>query len=141
MVYHPRMDSLTEWTNQKVEAYLQLYCSDHPETWSDHLTDIEFVHNTRMSEVTKHTPFQIMMGYQPRTISIDSPMTHVPAAQEHLEVLKKIWSEVEATLELSQRKMAQRGKGNQLTFAIGDKVWLENTHLWTRYPYQKLTPK
>lgn len=82
-----------------------------------------------------------MMGYQPRVIPIDNPTTHVPAAEECLEALKKVQSEVEATLELLQRRMAQKDKGNQLMFVIGNKVWLENMHLRTGYPHWKLTPK
>lgn len=78
MAYHPQTDGLTEWTNQEVEAYLRLYCLDHPETWSDHLTDIEFVHNTRTLEAMKHTPFQIMMGYQPRAIPSIIPRPTYP---------------------------------------------------------------
>ena len=29
--FHPQIDGQTERTNQEIEAYLQIYCSNHPE--------------------------------------------------------------------------------------------------------------
>jgi RNase H-like domain found in reverse transcriptase/Integrase zinc binding domain len=31
--YHPQTDGATEWVNQKIEAYLLIYCSAHPTKW------------------------------------------------------------------------------------------------------------
>ena len=43
--YHPQTDSTTKRVNQEIEAYLSIYCSSNPETWSQALSTLEFTHN------------------------------------------------------------------------------------------------
>jgi len=43
--YHPQSDGTTERVNQEIEAYLAIYCSSNPETWTKSLTTLEFTHN------------------------------------------------------------------------------------------------
>jgi transposase InsO family protein len=45
MAYHPQTDGTTECVNQKIEAYLAIYCHLHPETWKKNLATLEFTHN------------------------------------------------------------------------------------------------
>jgi hypothetical protein len=139
--YHPQTDSLTERTNQNLEAYLQIYCGNHPDTWVGALPDLEFSHNSRTSEATKHTPFQIMMGFHPRAYPAIVPPSNVPAAQEHLESLAQIRAEVLAALELSRQRMAQCTKDGSPSFKKGEQVWLEAKNLNTGHPSKKIAPK
>ena len=62
--FHPQTDRQTERTNQKIEAYLQIYCFNHPETWTEYLPLIKFSHNNCVYLVTKQTPFSLLLGYQ-----------------------------------------------------------------------------
>ena len=43
--YHPQTDRQTERANQEIETFLRIYCSRQPNTWIDHLEEIEFCHN------------------------------------------------------------------------------------------------
>ena len=45
--YHPQTDGATEQVNQEIEAYLSIYCSNHPEDWHKSLSTLEFTHNSR----------------------------------------------------------------------------------------------
>jgi hypothetical protein len=45
--YHPQTDRQTEWLNQELEMYLQIYCRTAPTEWASHLPLAEFVHNSR----------------------------------------------------------------------------------------------
>ena len=63
--FYPQTDGQTERTNQEIEAYLRIYCSNHPETWTKHLPLMEFSHNNCVHSVTKQTPFSLLLGYQP----------------------------------------------------------------------------
>ena len=45
--YHPQTDGTTEQTNQEIEAYLSIYCTSHPEDWTQALHTLEFTHNNR----------------------------------------------------------------------------------------------
>ena len=37
MAYHPQTNGATEQVNQKIEAYLLIYCSAHPTKWKNSL--------------------------------------------------------------------------------------------------------
>jgi transposase InsO family protein len=47
MAYHPQMDGATKQVNQKIEAYLSIYCSVHPTKWKNSLSTLEFTHNNQ----------------------------------------------------------------------------------------------
>ena len=64
--YHPQTDGETEWVNQELETYLQLFTSNKPKEWSRFLPMAEFMHNSTIHSVTQRTPFSLMMGYEPR---------------------------------------------------------------------------
>ena len=80
--FHPQIDGQTERTNQKIEAYLRIYCSNHPETWTEHLPLMEFSHNNRVHSVTKQTPFSLLLGYQPQAIPHIIEDTNIPSLSE-----------------------------------------------------------
>ena len=52
--YHPQTDGETERLNQEVETYLRIFCSSHPETWTDHIPMAEFVHNHWQIPILPH---------------------------------------------------------------------------------------
>ena len=62
--YHPQTDGQTERVNQEIEAYLQIYYSNHSEIWTEHLPLIEFSYNNCIHLVTKQTPFSLLLRYQ-----------------------------------------------------------------------------
>ena len=80
--FHPQTDGQTERTNQEIEAYLQIYCSNHPETWTEHLLLMEFSHNNCIHSVTKQTPFSLLLGYQPQAIPHVIEDTNIPSLSE-----------------------------------------------------------
>ena len=56
--YHPQSDGATEQVNQKIEAYLAIYCRSHPKDWLHSLSTLEFTHNNRRHAKQIHTPFK-----------------------------------------------------------------------------------
>ncbi|KAI5117189.1 hypothetical protein M0805_006080 [Coniferiporia weirii] len=103
--YHPQTDGQTECTNQEVEAYLRIYCGTSPHTWTDSLTDLEFSHNIQTHSVTKTSPFNIILGYDP----IPIPPKEALAAHN-----------------LACTHMARHSAHGFKPFKLGDK--------WTSYP-------
>jgi transposase InsO family protein len=45
MAYYPQTDGATKRVNQKIEAYLSIYCSAHPIKWKNSPSMLEFTHN------------------------------------------------------------------------------------------------
>ena len=139
--YHPQTDGQAERTNQEIELYLRIYCMDHPETWTNHLPLIEFTHNNRTHSVTKRTPFQLLMGYEPRTIPLKIGESKVPSIKERLLDLAQQRDEAQAAHDEARFRMEDRVTSNFTPFKRGQKVWLEATNLRsTRIP-SKFRPK
>ena len=75
MVYHPRTDGQSEWTNQWLETYLRFFVNQQQNDWSTYLPLAEFAHNNWKNATTGESPFQLLMGYHPRSDWDDVPST------------------------------------------------------------------
>ncbi|KAI5116065.1 hypothetical protein M0805_001230 [Coniferiporia weirii] len=111
--YHPQTDGQMERTNQEVEAYLRIYCRTSPHSWADSLTDLEFSHNIQTHSVTKTSPFNIILGYDP--IPIPPTTIHSTPPPDQIEDHQEF--EIEAIV-------SHKGNGNRRRFLVK----------WTGYP-------
>ena len=139
--YHPQTDGGTERMNQEIEAYLRAFCANHPETWSEYLPDIEFMHNQRIAQNRNASPFYLMMGYNPRAIPAVTAKTKVPAVEERLDNLQKARLEAMAAHELARQRMAERITRGFAPFQKGQQVWLEAKNLRFLTDHKKLAMK
>lgn len=139
--HHPQTDGQTERTNQEIKAYLRIYCGSHPETWTDHISDLEFSHNQRTHSATHQSPFALMMGYEPTAIPPITTKTLIPSLTDRLQLLTRTRSEALAAHELVRRTMVERITRHFKPFKLHDKVWLESTNLNHKNPHHKLNPK
>ena len=87
--YHPQTNGETERVNQELEIYLRIFCSNHPETWSSLNSIMEFCHNQCLHSTTKTSPFNLMMGYEPRDIPLVFERTNMPTV-ERLSWLRQV---------------------------------------------------
>jgi hypothetical protein len=69
-LYHPQMDGTTEHVNQKIEAYLAIYCHSHLETWKKSLATMEFTHNNQRHADRPKTLFEIIQGESPKALPL-----------------------------------------------------------------------
>ncbi|THH00881.1 hypothetical protein EW145_g7016 [Phellinidium pouzarii] len=139
--YHPQTDGQTERANQEIEAYLRIYCGTAPNTWAESIPDLEFSHNLQTHSVTKTSPFNIILGYNPIPIPPAIEPTNLPSLSERLRLLSTIRKEALAAHDLAQLHMARHTSRNFTPFKLGDKVWLEATHLHFPNRSRKLSPK
>ena len=138
--YHPQTDGQTERTNQEIETYLRIFCTNNPKSWTNLLTTAEFQHNTAPHHSTKVSPFSLLLGYEPRAYP-SLGKTFLPALERRLSNLEEARQEALAAHELSRRLMSNRISQKFSPWKTGDKVWLEATHLRINYPSRKLAPK
>ena len=83
--YHPQTDGATERVNQEIEAYLAIYCTNHPEDWHKSLSTLEFTHNNRRHADRPHTPFELILGDNPISIPITFQHTKFPSIEEKMK--------------------------------------------------------
>ena len=83
--YHPQTDGATEQVNQEIEAYLAIYCANHPEDWHKSLSTLEFMHNNRRHADRLHTPFKLILGDNPISIPITFQHMKFPSIEEKMK--------------------------------------------------------
>ena len=124
--YHPQTDGQTEWTNQELEEYLRIFCTNNLTKWAQLLPSAEFHHNSTPHSSTKTSPFSLLYGYE----SCSYPeKTFLPALKEQLSWLNEAQKEALAAHESAQKLMTSRMTCHFHPWKVGDKVWLEATHL------------
>ena len=62
-VFHPRTDSQSEWTNQKLEQFLQFYANTKQNNWAHFLSLAKFAFDSWRNESMKKSPFEVLLGY------------------------------------------------------------------------------
>ena len=87
-VFHPRTDSQSEWTNQKLEQFLWFYANSKQDNWVHFLSLAEFTFNLWHNKSTKKSPFKVLMGYNPRA-EWTTVSSAVPQVTHHLENFRK----------------------------------------------------
>jgi RNase H-like domain found in reverse transcriptase/Integrase zinc binding domain/Chromo (CHRromatin Organisation MOdifier) domain len=138
--FHPQSDGTTERFNQEIEAYLSIYCCQHPEQWLMALPLLEFTHNNRRHSDRQKTPFQLITGINPVAIPMSFENTKYPNLEERMKQLQNDRQEALAAHELARHRMENRIKSNFEPFKIGQKVWLDARNLKTCYN-KKMAPR
>jgi len=138
--YHPQTDGTTERYNQEIEFYLAVYTSKYPNTWKRALPMIEFVHNTKPHSGRTNTPYELIMGYNPKAF-ISEEETNVPSIEEKSLFLEQTREAALEAHEQTRLKMAMRKNRPWTPFKEGDRVWLDNRNLPLPYASKKLNQR
>ena len=135
MAHHPQTDGASERANQKIEAYLLIFCGNNPELWKSHLPTLKFSYNIKPHANQKESPLL------PTSIPTTFPITNIPATKEWLLSLQKAAEQANTAHELARQKMIKRTTRGFTPFKVNDKVWLESKNLKLRHESKKLAPK
>lgn len=135
------MDGQTERVNQELEQYLRAFCNYQQDNWALLLPFAEFVHNIRHHATIKTSPFQALMGYQPRMMPSPIHTTKVPAVSDRIKHLEHIRDELHACSRIASELITQQTKNPIPQFHQGNQVWLEVKNIHTTHPMAKLAPK
>jgi hypothetical protein len=117
-----------EKLNQFLETYL--WCSVHasPKKWSTWLPLAEHWYNTNYHSALGKTPFEILYGYKPRHMGIETVPRDVPTnlvgwLQERAESMVLIRQHL---LRAQQRMKSQEDKHRtEREFQVGDMVYMK----------------
>src|SRR6202023_396637 len=95
----------------------------------------------RVHSVTKKSPFQLMMGFDPIDIPLAFDRTNAPTADQRLKELLEARNEAAAAHKLARQKMAERSTRGFTPFQLHDKVWLDGWNLKIGYLSKKACTK
>ena len=140
--YHPESQGQVESNNKWLETYLRIFTTYRQDDWADFLHTAEFAYNNHFHPSIGMTPFYANYGYHPvytdRTTNEQSL-----AFPERLHHIHEVQARCQLAIEKAQKtykRYADR-KRQDLSFAIGDRVWLESYNLSTDAPSKKLAAK
>ena len=137
--YHPRTDGQSERSNQWLEQYLRFWVNYQQQNWHHYLPLAEFTHNSWPHETTRSTPFELMMGHNPRAEIIDTPSS-MPTVALQIDLWKQAQKRANELIIQAQSRW-RKAKDKRVEFKIGDKVWLEGRNLKSDQPSIKLLAK
>ena len=136
--YHPQTDRQSERTNQTMEDLLRIYCNHQQNDWSEWLTLVQYIINSRPSSTTKETPYDLWMGFTPLTHQAMVPVKVSNLIKRRTELTKARKN----ALQVIQNAQEKWGKSTTyIPYSKGDLVWLEGTNLHTTHPTKKLRQK
>ena len=64
---HPKTDGQTERVNQMLEEYLRHFVTASQKNWLELLEPAQLSYHSQRSSATSMSPFEVAMGFQPRT--------------------------------------------------------------------------
>ena len=137
--FHPRTDGQSERTNQWLEQYLRFFVDQQQANWHHYLPLAEFAHNSWRSETTGKTPFELLMGFNPRAETHDIPSS-LPTVALRIDIWKRAREDANKNIIKAQTRWAQ-AKRQGRTFKDNDMVWLEGRNLRIDQPSVKLAAK
>ena len=142
--YHPQTDGQTERLNQEVEHYLRIFTNYHQNDWAEWASLAEFAYNDKAQSSTRHSPFYLNYGFHPWKGSSPRREGKVEAAKEFADRMRGVREEAEAALRKAatdMKKAYDRQRSPSPDYKVGDRVWLEATHIKSDRPTKKLDDK
>jgi len=140
--YHPESQGQVESNNKWLETYLRIFSAYRQDDWADYLHTAEFAYNNHHHPSIGMTPFYANYGYHPVYTNRAHP-DQVRTLPDRLHQIHEVQARCQLAIEKAQaayKRYADRGR-RDLSFAIGDKVWLESYNLSTDAPSKKLAAK
>ena len=123
--YHPQTDGATERLMQEIQAYLSIYCIANPTDWTSAIPMLKFFHNSRPHADRKQSPFELIMGYQPKGLPQTMVTSRVLSVEERLRQLEQWRLDAQDALETARQRMTNRIKIPLEHFEEGQLVWLD----------------
>ncbi|GAU42300.1 hypothetical protein TSUD_136860 [Trifolium subterraneum] len=126
--YHPESDGQTEVVNRCLETYLRCFIADQPRTWVNWIHWSEYWFNTTFHSSTERTPFEIVYGRPPPSLSRwVQGETRVEAVQRDLLDRDEAIRQLKAQLLRAQEKMKSQADKKRVdrSFICGEWVFVK----------------
>jgi hypothetical protein len=121
-----------------VETILRIFCNHQQDNWADWLKIAQYMINSRPSSTTKKPPYELWMGFIPRTHQ-PTCVGNVPAIEEQKAQLLEARKNAQEAISRAQSFWTKDPHFQR--YCMDQKVWLEGTHLHTTHPTTKLRAK
>ena len=143
--YHLQTDGQTEWVNQELEQFIQLFVNERQDNWNSLIPLAEFAYNNHVHSSTQQTLFFLDTGRHPRMgFELHQPHSKVEAVNEFTDRMKATLEEARSALTKSKDEMVRyynQHRSPTPVFNPGDKVFLDASDIHTTCPSRKLSDR
>ena len=132
--FHPQTDGQTERQNQTMEQYLRAYSNYEQNDWVDLLPLAQFTYNNTVHATTRLSPFMAMYGMHPRmhiAPFVTSRLHSERLADDYAAKIGEVRERLRQNIVEAQERQTKYPGGKEISFAVGDKVWLSTKHITT----------
>ena len=128
---HPQTDGASEIMNRMVENYLRCYCSYHQDNWDELLPAAEFAYNSAVSEDLGFSPFELDLGWVPK-----SPLDFISGTEIPVQSLEDFKKQLKCSLDDAQfsYKVSKARQSSESavhykkpSYKVGSKLWINKT--------------
>ena len=130
--FHPQTDGQTERQNRTLEDMLRAYVSQRQDGWDDYLPAAEFAINNSSQASSGETPFYLTYGRHPRSpLDVAVEESRNVAATDAATATRVAMTRAKELLLKAQQRQAHYAnqRRSDVSFEVGDKVWLSTKHL------------
>lgn len=131
---HPQTDGASEVMNRMIENYLRCYCSYHQNDWDELLPAAEFAYNSAVTEDLGMSPFEMDLGYNPRTPldMISGSEIPVESVEDFKQRMKNSLEDAKFSYNVSKARQSAQSSKHYMApkYRVGSKLWL-NRSLFT----------
>jgi len=143
--FHPQTDGQTERQNQTMEQYLRAFCNYEQDNWVELLPLDQFAYNNSIHHSTCMTPFWANYHYHPSMQFKPAKVTSNLRTEIRADAMSAGQEETHRLLKdnllEAQARRSKYACGKEMTFAVGDTVWLSTRNFRTTRPSKKLDYK
>ena len=143
--FHPQTDGQTERQNQTMEQYLRAFSNYEQDNWVELLPLAEFAYNNSVHHSTRMTPFWANYHYHPpmqfKPPKAPSNLRSEILADATVSGMEETHRLLRESLLEAQVWQSKYAGGKDVTFEVGNKVWLSTRHFRTTRPSKKLDYK
>jgi len=132
-VKRPEGNGAVERVNKTIQEVATAFCGGRQDVWAQHVREIEYALNTRVSSVTKFTPYELVYGRQPPgpryAQVIDEEGRYVSTLSEQAAIVKRRINVLEQLAYKNQMEAAGKqaayhdAHAEHHKFDINDTVW------------------
>ncbi len=146
-LFHPQTDGQTECQNQTMEQYLCAYVNYEQDNWADLLPLAQFAYNNTMHATTWILPFYALYSVHPHmhltlfTTLTPSQTYSEQLADNYASRINKLREQLRKNILEAQEQQTKYAGGKDVTFNVGDKVWLSTWNIKTTRASKKLDYK
>ena len=132
--FKPSTDGQAEVTNKFIIEFLRHFIGPHQTDWDQHLPFAEFAYNSRKHSSIEKSPFEVDIGYNPRSVAdlqLDPLLATSKEAVSFVERQKAILCEAQEAMVKAQVVMSEYYNKNRphVKFNVGDEVLLNTSNL------------